>query len=298
QLAVHERADKWEILQTAMWATGSLVHVEKGVEVPDPMEIESSVPAQGALARDVLVLERASRARVLLRQRGGSKGSLALHGLSAELRDGAHLDLSTLQDLDHGSVLLTARRARLLRDASLSWTDGTFGTATTVGVNETVLEGPGSSLKLVGAFFGSAGQHLDVTNSALHEGPHTSSQLDMKGALNDDGYSANYSIVNIGPQARNASGHQKQETLILSNAARADAIPKLDVENNEVSASHGATVGQVDPEQLFYLRARGFSDIAAKRLIVEGFFGPLLEQVPIDDVREEIRAALVARLRG
>lgn len=294
---VHPRADKWEILQNALWTSGSLLFVEKGVEATEPVSLESIVPAQGALVRDLVVLERSAKATVLARTRGGGRDALVLGGMDIELRDNAHLSLSTLQDLDHGTTLLAARRALTQRDAALAWTDGQFGSRTSVVVNETNLAGPGSSLRFIGAFFGSGGQHLDVTNSAFHEGAHTSSQLDMKGALNEDGYSANYSIVNIGPEARNASGHQKQETLILSNHARADAIPKLDVENNEVSASHGATVGQVDPEQLFYLRSRGFSELAAKRLIVEGFFGPLLEQVPVEQVREELGAALVSRLK-
>ncbi len=297
-VGIHPRADKWEILQTALWSSGHLVFVEKGVEVAEPLGLEERVAPAGALARDVVVLERAAKATLLSRQRGASKGSLVLAGTEVEVRDGASLSLATLQDLDHGAHLLGSRRATLRRDATLSWVDGQFGAGTSVVVNETTLSGPGSNLRFIGAFFGSAGQHMDVTNSAFHDGAHTSSQLDMKGALTEDGYSANYSIVNIGPQARNASGHQHQETLILSEGARADAIPKLDVENNDVSASHGATVGQVDPEQLFYLQARGFHELAAKRLIVEGFFGPLLEQVPVEEVREELRGALVGRLKG
>jgi FeS assembly protein SufD len=296
-VAIHPRADKWEILQTALWSSGHFVHVEKNVEVAEPLQLVERLPAEGALVRDVVVLERTSKATLLTRQAGAAKGSLVLAGLEVDVRDGASLSLSSLQDLDHGASLLGARRATLRRDAHLSWVDGQFGSGTSVVVNETTLEGQGSNLKFIGAFFGSQGQHLDVTNSAFHEGSHTSSVLNMKGALNDDGYSANYSIVNIGPHAKNASGHQHQETLVLSPRARADAIPKLDVENNDVSASHGATVGQVDPEQLFYLRARGFSELAAKRLVVEGFFDPLLREVPIESVRDEIGAALVGRLK-
>jgi FeS assembly protein SufD len=296
-VGVHARADKWEILQTALWSSGAFLFVEKGVEVAEPLRLEPVAPAAGALSRDLIVLERQAKATLLARTRGASPGALVLAGADVDVREGASLSLATMQDLDHGALLLSARRATLARDASLAWTDGQFGAGTAVVVNETTLAGPGSNLRFIGAFFGSAKQHLDVTNSAFHDGAHTSSRLDMKGALTDDGYSANYSIVNIGPQARNASGHQHQETLILSAGARADAIPKLDVENNDVSASHGATVGQVDPEQLFYLRSRGFDELAAKRLIVEGFFGPLLEQVPVEEVRNEIGAALVNRLK-
>lgn len=291
------RADKWEALASALWTDGALLHVEKGREVELPLDASFALPDEGAIVRDLIVLERGAKAGVLSRATGGAKGALALHGLHVELREGASLALSTLQDVHRGATLLGWRRANLGRDARLSWVDGQFGAGTSVVSNENLLDGPGASLQFIGAFFGSAGQHMDLTSAALHGAPHTEARMDMKGALNDDGYSANYSIVFIGPAAKNSSGHQHQETLVLSEGARADAIPKLDVENNDVSASHGATVGQVDPEQLFYLRSRGFTELAAKRLIVEGFFEPLLSKIAVEDVREEVRNAIVGRLR-
>ena len=297
-LGLSPRADKWEALHEALWSAGSLVYVEKGVEVQGALSLEEPFPREGGLARDLLVLDRQAKAQILQRATGGSPGALVQRGTRVELREGANLALTTLQDVDRGAILLAANRAHFHRDARMTWVDGQFGSAKSVTVNENLLVGQGSSITFIGAFFASGGQHLDVTTSALHEGKHTESLLTMRGALNEDGYAANYSIVNIGPDARNSSGHQKQDTLVLSEGARADAIPKLDVENNEVSASHGATVGQVDPEQLFYLRSRGFSDLAAKRLIVEGFFEPLLREVPDERVREELGRALVARLRG
>lgn len=291
------RADKWEALAAALWTEGSLLYVEKGVEVNAPLEATLHVTPEGSVVRDLIVLAPQSKANVLVQATGAARGALTLAGLEMELQDGAHLTLSTLQDLDRASTLLAWRRATLRRDAQLTWVDGQFGAATSVTVNENLLDGPGAQLRFLGAFFGSAKQHMDITTAALHGAPHTGSRLDMKGALNDDGYSANYSIVFIGPAAKNASGHQHQETLVLSEGARADAIPKLDVENNDVSASHGATVGQVDPEQLFYLRSRGFSELAGKRLIVEGFFEPLLENIPMEPVREQVRNAIVARMK-
>lgn len=291
------RADKWEALQAAVWTDGSLLYVSRGVELAQPLVGDTTFGPDGGLLRDALVLDRMAKAHVLARVRGAGPGALVAHGLEAQVADGASLTLSTLQDLDHAATLLAWRRAHLQRDARLSWVDGQFGAGTSVTVNENLLVGAGAAVHYIGAFFGSAGQHMDVTTAALHDEPHTQSRLDMKGALSETGYSANYSIVNIGPRARNASGHQHQETLILSDGARADAIPKLDVENNEVSASHGATVGQVDPDQVFYLRSRGLGELAAKRLIVEGFFGPLLEKIPLEDVRDEIAHAITGRLK-
>lgn len=297
-LGLSPRADKWEALHGALWTTGSLLFVERGVEVPHAVTLEEPFPRVGALARDLIVLDRQAKAQVFLRAGGAAPGALVHHGMHVELREGSNLALTTIQDVDRGAVLLSTKRASYHRDARMTWVDGQFGSAKTVSVNENLLVGPGSAVSFIGAFFASSDQHLDVTTSALHEGAHTESVLTMRGALNENGYAANYSIVNIGPQARNSSGHQKQDTLVLSEGARADAIPKLDVENNDVSASHGATVGQVDPEQLFYLRSRGFGELAAKRLIVEGFFEPLLREIPDERVRDEIGRALVGRLRG
>jgi Fe-S cluster assembly protein SufD len=288
--------DKWARLHHALWSCGSLLFVERGVEVAEPLTLESPHAPEGAIARDVLILDRASKAHVVARTTGAGASSLSMESLDVEVREGASLSLASIQSLAPGGTIFANRRARVRRDASLAWTDGQFGAGTTVVQSEARLAGAGASLRFIGAFFGGAGQHMDITTSALHEAEHTSSRLDMKGALTDDGYSANYSVVNIGPAAKNSSGHQHQETLLLSERARADAIPKLDVENNDVSASHGATVGQVDPDQVFYLQTRGLGERAAKRLVVEGFFEPLLREIPVDDVREEVRAAILARL--
>ena len=295
--ALSPRADKWEALQTALWSDGALLFVEKGTEIEAPIEAQQPVTAEGGVVRDLLVLAPRAKANLLVRTAGGAKGAVALAGIEIDLQDGANLTLSTIQDIHREATLLAWRRASIHRDARLAWVDGQFGAGTSVTVNENLLDGAGGQVHFIGAYFGSAKQHMDITTAALHGAPHTDARLDMKGALNEDGYSANYSIVFIGPHAKNSSGHQHQETLVLSEGARADAIPKLDVENNEVSASHGATVGQVDPEQLFYLRSRGFSELAATRLIVEGFFEPLLAKIPVDDVREEVRAAIAGRMK-
>jgi Fe-S cluster assembly protein SufD len=289
--------DKWARLHHALWSEGSLVFVEKGAALAEPIVLQDKHGPHGALVRDVIVLAPGAQAHVVARATGGGAGALSMDGLDVSLQPNSSLHLATLQDLDHRATLLSNRRVALQRDARLSWIDGQFGGARTVTLNETRLAGQGAALGFIGAFFGSKDQHYDVTTSAWHTAPHTSSQLNMKGALSDDGYAVNYSIVNIGPDARNSSGHQHQETLLLSDKARADAIPKLDVENNDVSASHGATVGQVDPDQVFYLLSRGLSGLAAKRLIVEGFFEPLLKEIPLEDVREEIRGAILARMK-
>ena len=290
------RADKWEALQAALWVDGNYLHIAKDANIERPLEMTDTFTPKGGLVRNVLVADQSAKAHVLLTATGGAPGAFAAQGTEVQVAPNANLTLTALQDVDHAATLLAWRRAHIQRDATLSWVDGQFGAKTSVTINENLLVEPGANVHFIAAFFGSQDQHLDMTTAALHDAPHTSSQLDIKGALNDHAYAANYAITNIGHDAPNSSGHQHQETLLLSNKARADAIPKLDVENNEVSASHGATVGQVDPDQLFYLRSRGFEELPAKRLIVEGFFDPLLARIPIESVRESMRTSLLARL--
>ncbi len=296
-----EGATKWDALLAAAWTTGTFVFVEKGVETTDVLQLGTTLPPTGALIRDVIVLDPRARATLVDRWQGGAdtdaEPALALASLDITPREGANLQINELQELAPRTTLLATRRARVGRDSTLTWIDGQFGSEKTVAVNETLLMEPGAKINFLGAFFGGEGQHFDITTSAIHNAKHTSSQLDMKGALARHGYAANYSIVFISENAPNSSGHQHQETLIVGEGARADAIPKLDVENNDVSASHGASVGQVDPDQVFYLKARGLTEMQAKRLIVEGFFEPLLKEIPFEDIREELARAIVRRVQ-
>lgn len=292
-------ATKWDALQAAIWTQGTFLHVDKKVEVADALHAATKLPAEGGVIRDLVALEPLSKANLVDRWTGGTASgqALGLANLEMHLKDGANLHISLLQETERATTLIQQRRAHLARDSRLEWIDGQFGGAKSVTTNLSLLEGEGSKVKFVGAFFGGQDQHFDITTSALHRNKHTESQLDMKGALTENGYAANYSIVFVAENAPSSSGHQHQETLILGPGARADAIPKLDVENNDVSASHGATVGQVDPEQIFYLRSRGLTELQARRTIVEGFFEPLLREIPFDDIREEIGGALVTRLK-
>jgi len=142
-----------------------------------------------------------------------------------------------------------------------------------------VLDQPGSSLKLLGIFFGRK-NHYDLKTNIIHKAPNTFSRTIIKGVL-DDTASANYEgMVRIEKGAKNTDADLKAHTILLSKKAKAIAIPRLDVLENEVKAGHGATVGKIDEEQLFYIMSRGLSLAQAKRIIINGFLASLLSEFP------------------
>ncbi len=298
QATVRPEDGRIEALSAATWSSGTLVYVPRGVEVAEPVVVDATAGPDGAISHTLVVAEPTSKVSILerWRSRDGGDGALVAGAVEVVARDGARVQYASVQDLGDRALHLSTKRASVGRDASVTWMDAQFGSRTSVSVVESVLANPGASTLNLGAFFGSGAQHLDITSSALHRAPHTSSQITTKGAVSDRAYAAYYGLVNIGPAAPGSTGHQAETTLLLSEEARADSVPKLDVENNDVRASHAAAVGQVDRDQLFYAMTRGLGEREARRTLVEGFFEPLVLAVPLEEAREDLRAGIARRL--
>lgn len=295
--AVRPEEGAVEALAAALWNSGTFMYVPRGVEVDAPLVADARVRAGGGLTHTLIVAEATSKASVVERLRSSDDAAATVSNVVEVIaRDGAKVSYASVQDLNLASTQLSRKRAVCARDSTVDWMDAQFGTALTHAVTESILGGPGSGTTNRGAFFASGTQRFDITSSALHRARATSSDLNTKGAVADKAYAAYYGLVNIGHEAPDSSGHQKENTLLLSDSAHADAIPKLDVENNQVRASHAATVGQVDREQLFYIKSRGLKERQAVRVLVEGFFEPLVMEIPLEPVRDDVRALIEKRL--
>lgn len=296
--AVRPEEGAMESIASAFWNAGTFMYVPKGVEVDGPLVVDSRVHEKGALAHTLIVAEPQSKVSVVERQRSaGDAPAVSSNVVEVIAQDGAHVSYANVQDLNATATQLSRKRAVAARDSTVDWVDAQFGSKLTHAITESILGGPGSSTTNLGAFFGVNDQRFDITSSALHRAPNTNSNLNTKGAVADKAYAAYYALTNIGHEAPGSSGHQKENTLLLSETAHADAIPKLDVENNQVSASHAATVGQVDQDQLFYIRSRGLPEKKAMRVLVEGFFEPLVEEIPLAHVQDDLRTLIGNRLR-
>jgi Fe-S cluster assembly protein SufD len=202
--------------------------------------------------------------------------------------DGAQFTHIPLQDWGRNVWDLSTRRVLLGRDASLRSVAVTFGSKLSKLNIETVLRGEGASADMKGLFIANEGQHLTHDTLQDHVVPHTTSDLLYKGALRGKSRSVFEGMIRVHPNAQKTNAYQASRNLLLDTQARADALPMLEIGANDVRCTHGATVGPVDKEHLFYLRTRGLSKLDAERLVVRGFFEPVVRCIPVEEVRAAI----------
>ena len=160
----------------------------------------------------------------------------------------------------------------------------------------TELNGEGSETTTFGVLFGDKENEINVKNEVIHAGNYSISNMLTRVVLNDKA-KANYNgLVKINPGTKGCQGYQKKETILLSKDARIMAVPNLEIENNEVKCSHGATISQIDEEQLFYMTSRGIDEKTAKKTIIEGFFNPIIEKISNESIKSSVIESINQRL--
>jgi Fe-S cluster assembly protein SufD len=149
-----------------------------------------------------------------------------------------------------------------------------------------------------GFFFTDGKQHLDLDTQQNHMAPNTTSDLLYKGALEGQSRAVWQGMIYVAPGAQRTDGYQANRNLVLSSRARADSIPGLEIMADDVRCTHGATVGKIDPELLFYLRSRGINEAEARRLVVEGFFEPVMDRIPYEGVRNRFQREIINKMKN
>ena len=278
------------------WRDGVFVHVPAGARLPEPLRLEIAGSAGEELHwRALIVLGEGAEAEVW--ERYTSDGEGIFNGVvEMVVGDGATLRYACEQELSDESWVFATQRAEVGRDANLEWTALGFGSARGKVRMETKLAGRGSSARVTGAYAGAGTQHLDYDTTQEHAAAHTTSDLAFRGVLADKATAVWRGMIRVDPGAQQTDAFQESRNLLLSKEAHADAIPGLEIEADDVRCTHAAAVAQLDPEQLYYLRARGLSETAAQRLVIEGFVGELVERVPVGPARERLGDALERRL--
>lgn len=222
----------------------------------------------------------------------------ALHAGLVEIRvsEEATLRFVELQSWGEHVWNFSHERAHLERDASLDWIFGAIGSHLTKNFSELDLAGQGATGRMSGFYFTDGVQHLDHDTQQNHLAAHTTSDLLFKGALRDKSRSVWQGMIYVAPDAQKTDGYQANRNLVLSSQARADSIPGLEILADDVRCTHGATVGKIDADQVFYLRSRGIPYREAERLIVEGFFDPIMQRIPFEGVRTRFQDAIMEKM--
>jgi len=291
-----EPADPFTARNAARWRDGVLIWVPDGRRLAEPLRLEISGDEGEELHwRVLIVLGDGAEAEVW--ERYGSDGEGLFNGVvEMVVGDAATLRYACEQELSDRSWVFATQRAEVGRDASLEWTALGFGSARGKVRMETKLAGRGSSARVTGAYAGAGTQHLDYDTTQEHAADHTTSDLAFRGVLAEKATAVWRGMIRVDRGAQQTDAFQESRNLLLSTDAHADAIPGLEIEADDVRCTHAAAVAQLDPEQLYYLRARGLSEQAAQRLVIEGFVGSLVERVPDGPARERLGDALEERI--
>jgi len=292
--------EKFAAHNAAMWKHGLLVHVPRGVIVEKPLYVRIANGVEGGALfwRLLVVAEPESRFAVVEEYASSSTQLTSYSNAAVEIvvQDGAKVEYVSVQNFSRATWHFASHHARVERDAELDWVAGGFGSAKGKVRIQNDLAGPGATSRVTGAYFADGTQHLDYDTFQEHIAPHTTSDFAFKGALRDEARAVWRGMIRVEEGAQKTNAYQENRNLLLSKTAHADSIPGLEILANDVRCTHGATLGQVDREQLFYLMSRGLPHAEAERLIVRGFFQDVLDRVELEPVRDALAAALDARI--
>ena len=292
---------KFAALHGAFWETGTFLYVPRGVQVAQAFRSIVSADLQGtsSLSHTLVVLEAGSQATFAedFVSGEGERQGFSSRVVEIILKDGARLHYVGVQRLGRAVYDFHTERALLGSDTTVTLQTIELGGELSKGRVEAILEGPGVTANLLGLYIGDGHQHYDRYTLQDHRGANGTSDLLYKGVLTDEARSVFSGLILVEPTGVKTAAYQQNRNLLLSRKARADAIPNLEIKANDIiGCTHGATVGKVDEEQLFYLMCRGLTRIDATRLIVEGFVDPIVEKVPVQALRESLRAEIQQRV--
>ena len=292
---------KFLALHGAFRTGGTFLYVPDGAEVELPFQTLTYLDADGAAVfPHTLIVVGANASCTFIDRYVSPDLDRAFSNAVTEIvvGDGARVRYASIQDWGAGVTHLGVQRAYVGRDAEIRTLAIGFGADLARAEAETILAEPGGFSEMLGIFFADRDQHFDHRTLQDHVAPNCQSDLLYKGGLRDHSRAVYSGWVHVRPDAQKTNAMQTSRNIVLSEHAKADAIPNLEIEANDVRCGHAASVGPVDDEAIFYLQSRGIPREDAERLIVTGFFQEVLDRVTIDEVREGAEVAIANELAG
>jgi Fe-S cluster assembly protein SufD len=291
---------KLEALNLALWNDGIFLYVPKNVRLELPVRVTKwvSEPGTARFSRVLIVADRQSQVSYVDEVLSDDFAQQTLESTAVEVvaRDGATVQYASVQRLGRGAFYHSVQRTLAERDTNVDTLNVGLGASVSrVDLNARLL-GPGASSDMLGLYFGDGDQHFDFNTSQDHLEPNTSSDLLYKGALDGDSRAVFRGIIRVHPGAQRTDAYQTNRNLLLSEGARADSLPNLEIQADDVKCSHGATVGQLDEDARFYLMSRGLDRITAERLVVLGFLGEVLTRLPLGGVAQKVTRGIEEKL--
>jgi Fe-S cluster assembly protein SufD len=293
-----DEPSKFAALHSAFWNAGAFLFVPRGVQISFPLEVTyqfSGVP-QGGIAgfpHTLVVVEAGAEATLVQRFIGGpslqnfTTPSLHCSGTEVFVKEGGRLHYVSMQNFSEGVFDFTLKRAHIARDAEIDWVIGMFGASFQRYDIECVMEGEGGTSFMYGVGVGDHRQQFGQFTKQHHTVGNTVSDLLFKNVLRDQTVSNYAGLIKVEKNANGTNAYQSNRNLVLSDQVKCDTRPILEIESNQLRCTHGATVGRLNDEQIYYLRSRGISGPQARQLLIEAFLEPVLARIKVESVQKE-----------
>src|SRR5438552_7000252 len=278
--------NKFAALNSAVWSGGSFVYVPEGVHVDIPLQAYFRINSDnmGQFERTLIIAEEGSSVHYIEGCTAPNYSSDSLHSAVVELiaHKGAKIRYTTIQNWSTNTYNLVTKRAVAYRDATMEWVDGNLGSKLTMKYPSVFMVEPGAKAEILSVAFAGRGQHQDPGGKVIHAAPHTQSVVVSKSIAKDGGRAGYRGLVKIYPGAKGSKSAVRCDALILDDRSRSDTYPTMEIDEQDVSITHEATVSKVSDEQLFYLMSRGIKGDEAMNMIVRGFVEPIVKELPLE----------------
>lgn len=303
--AILPEEDKFAALNNALFTAGFYLRVPKAIEITTPFRVVTILDSEGRglFAQNLIIAEPRSKFTVLEEfyspRLTGQMRRATYSGLSeVYLHEGAEVTYASINNLASNVNIFLNKKSIGQRDSRIVWSSGLLGGAFTRSRLESVMKEEGASSENVEVIFGAGTQRFDAVSNITHVGQNTSGHAVSKGVVKEKARSILKGMIHIGKDAKNSRAYLAEHGMILGKEARADAIPGLEIETNDVKATHSASVAQINDEEIFYIMSRGLSEDDAKKLIIVGFFEPVVERIPVPEVARRIRRIIDLKWSG
>lgn len=278
--------NKFSALNSAVWSGGSFIYVPKGVSVPIPLQAYFRINSEnmGQFERTLIIADEGSFVHYIEGCTAPTYSSDSLHSAVVELiaLPGAKIRYTTIQNWSKNVFNLVTKRALAHKNATVEWIDGNLGSQLTMKYPAIYLVGEGARGEVLSVAFSGKDQHQDAGSKIVHAAPNTTSVVTSKSISKDGGRSSYRGLVKVVRGATRCKSNVRCDALILDDKSRSDTYPTIEIDEEDVTMGHEATVSKIGEEQLFYLQSRGLSEHEAILMIVNGFFEPFTKELPME----------------
>ena len=278
--------NKFAALNSAVWSGGSFVYVPKGVKVELPLQayFRLNVANIGQFERSIIIADEGAQVHYVEGCTAPAYTTDSFHSGVIEIfvKKNARVRYSTIQNWSHNVYNLVTQRAIVEEGGTMEWVDSNLGSKTTMKYPSCYLMGPGAHGEILSMAFAGQGQTQDTGGKVIHFAPNTSSKIVSKSISKDSGRASYRGLLKVYPEAYNVKSNVVCDALLLDENSRSDTYPYIEIDNQDVTIGHEASVSKVGEEQLFYLMSRGLSEEEATTMIVSGFIEPLVKELPME----------------